>query len=76
MGRFITPDTIVPNPANPQSLNRYSYCLNNPLKWVDPSGHFLSEAAERNIANIAAYLNGEPLPYNPTLTYPQFMYQL
>jgi len=32
---------------------------------VDPSGHFLSEAAERNIANIAAYLNGEPLPYNP-----------
>jgi len=29
----------VPNPINPQSLNRYSYCLNNPLKYVDPSGH-------------------------------------
>ena len=39
IGRFISPDTIVPNPANPQSLNRYSYCLNNPLKYVDPSGH-------------------------------------
>ncbi len=24
---------------NPQNLNRYSYCLNNPLKYVDPSGH-------------------------------------
>jgi len=24
---------------NPQSLNRYSYCLNNPLKYTDPSGH-------------------------------------
>jgi hypothetical protein len=24
---------------NPQSLNRYSYCLNNPLKYIDPSGH-------------------------------------
>jgi hypothetical protein len=29
----------VPSPANPQSLNRYSYCLNNPLKYTDPSGH-------------------------------------
>jgi hypothetical protein len=30
---------MVPHPANPQSFNRYSYCLNNPLKYVDPSGH-------------------------------------
>ncbi len=29
----------MPDPFNPQSLNRYSYCLNNPLKYVDPSGH-------------------------------------
>jgi hypothetical protein len=29
----------VPNPANPQSLNRYSYILNNPLKYTDPTGH-------------------------------------
>jgi len=39
IGRFISPDTIVPGPANPQSFNRYSYCLNNPLKFIDPSGH-------------------------------------
>ena len=39
IGRFISPDTIVPNPLNPQSLNRYTYCLNNPLIYVDPSGH-------------------------------------
>jgi RHS repeat-associated protein len=39
IGRFISPDTIVPNPANPQTLNRYSYCLNNPLRYIDPSGH-------------------------------------
>jgi len=30
---------MIPNPANPQSLNRYSYCLNNPLRYNDPSGH-------------------------------------
>jgi RHS repeat-associated protein len=39
IGRFISPDTIIPNPANPQSFNRYSYCLNNPLKYIDPSGY-------------------------------------
>jgi RHS repeat-associated protein len=39
IGRFISADTIVTNPANPQSLNRYSYCLNNPLKYTDPTGH-------------------------------------
>lgn len=24
---------------NPQSLNRYAYVLNNPMRWTDPSGH-------------------------------------
>jgi hypothetical protein len=32
-------DTIVPSYANPQSLNRYSYVLNNPLRYTDPTGH-------------------------------------
>lgn len=32
IGRFIQPDTIVPEPANPQALNRYCYVLNSPLK--------------------------------------------
>jgi len=37
--RFLTPDTIVPDPTNPQSFNRYSYTYNNPLRYNDPSGH-------------------------------------
>ncbi len=36
---FITADSIVPDPFDPQALNRYSYCRNNPLTYVDPSGH-------------------------------------
>ncbi|MFC1755125.1 RHS repeat domain-containing protein, partial [Thermoproteota archaeon] len=40
IARFITPDTIVPSASDPQTLNRYAYCRNNPLKYVDPSGHF------------------------------------
>jgi RHS repeat-associated protein len=39
LGRFIQPDTIVPDPTNPQSLNRYSYALSNPVKFTDPTGH-------------------------------------
>lgn len=40
IGRFVTPDTIVQAPYDPQSLNRYSYCRNNPLNYVDPTGHW------------------------------------
>lgn len=39
VGRFISADTIVPSAGNPQSLNRYAYALNNPLRYTDPSGH-------------------------------------
>ena len=39
VGRFLSADTIVPGPANPQAFNRYSYVLNNPLKYTDPTGH-------------------------------------
>jgi len=39
LGRFLSADTVVPNPDNPQAFNRYSYCLNNPLRYVDPTGH-------------------------------------
>ena len=36
---FLSADTIVPGYTNPQSLNRYSYVTNNPLKYTDPTGH-------------------------------------
>src|SRR5205823_114958 len=37
-GRFAQADTVIPGAA-PQAYNRYSYTLNNPLRYVDPSGH-------------------------------------
>ena len=39
LGRFLSADTIVPNPANPQDFNRYSYVRNNPVRYTDPSGN-------------------------------------
>jgi hypothetical protein len=35
----VSADSIVPSAGNPQALNRYAYVFNNPLKYVDPSGH-------------------------------------
>jgi hypothetical protein len=37
---FISADTIVPGAGNPQALNRYSYVLNRPMTFTDPSGHW------------------------------------
>lgn len=45
LGRFIQPDTIIQAPYDPQTLNRYSYCRNNPILYTDPSGHFFWVAA-------------------------------
>jgi RHS repeat-associated protein len=39
IGRFISPDSTGQDLNNPQTFNRYSYCLNNPLNRTDPSGH-------------------------------------
>ena len=36
---FTQADSVLPDVYNPQELNRYSYCLNNPLKYEDPDGH-------------------------------------
>jgi RHS repeat-associated protein len=40
LGRFLSPDPYVQAPENPQNYNRYAYCLNNPLKYTDPSGEY------------------------------------
>jgi RHS repeat-associated protein len=38
IGRFISPDIYIQNFTNPQTINRYSYALNNPLRYTDPTG--------------------------------------
>lgn len=37
--RWLQPDTVIPEPYNPQSWNRYSYVRNNPINLNDPTGH-------------------------------------
>jgi len=59
LGRFVQADSIVPNPSNPQALNRYSYTLNNPLKYTDPTGHMVAEDS------VGGCDEPPPSPYDP-----------
>ena len=59
-GRFLSPDPVVQSAHDGQAHNRYAYARNNPLKYVDPSGHIFKRIARfarkhaRTIASIAA----------------------
>lgn len=44
---FLSPDNYVQDPSNTQNYNRYSYCLNNPLRYTDPSGYVFVKKAPR-----------------------------
>jgi RHS repeat-associated protein len=39
IGRFITADPTIQHPNDPQDFNRYAYCRNNPINYVDPTGY-------------------------------------
>jgi len=73
IGRWTSADTIVPYPANPQSLNRYSYVYNNALRYVDPSGHQSSpppldptiQAAIDYFSSIGWQIVGDPSLIHP-----------
>ncbi len=40
-GRFLSPDPYIQDPGFTQNYNRYTYALNNPLKYTDPEGAFI-----------------------------------
>ena len=59
LAQFLIPDNYIQAPDYSQSLNRYTYCLNNPLKYTDPDGeiwHLVIGAAIGGVMNWA--MNG------------------
>jgi RHS repeat-associated protein len=76
VGRFITEDTVLGSISDPQSLNRYVYCRNNPLKYVDPDGRLWNiaiGALSGGGLNLAFYffelaVTGERFDANVALT--------
>ena len=65
--RFLQPDNYVQDPFNTQNFNRYEYCLNNPLVYVDKNGEFFITAGIIIGAIVGAYIGGSQAngTYNP-----------
>lgn len=55
LGRFLSPDNYVQSPFFSQNFNRYTYCLNNPLRYTDKDGDWILELA---LAIVGAYIGG------------------
>jgi hypothetical protein len=45
LGRFMSVDPYIQSPTNSQSMNPYSYIMNNPLSGTDPSGYAACQAS-------------------------------
>ena len=56
--RFLQPDNFVQDPFNTQNFNRYGYCLNNPLVYVDENGEIIQWLPILAGALLGAYSSG------------------
>lgn len=67
VGRFLSPDNYIQFDNFSQSFNRYSYCLNNPLKYTDPDGESVALVGVIVGAVVGAYFGGVMAnnSYNP-----------
>ena len=55
MSSFLSVDAYVQDPSNAQGLNRYSYCLNNPLRYTDPTGWLYLGASRSQESELNRY---------------------
>jgi RHS repeat-associated protein len=46
LGRFLSPDVAGPDLNNPQTLNKYQYTRNNPLRYIDRNGLYEEDVHE------------------------------
>jgi len=59
LGRFLSPDNFVQSATYSQNFNRYSYVLNNPLKYTDPSGEIINFVIGGIMGGIQGYMIGQ-----------------
>jgi hypothetical protein len=59
IGRFPTPDRVVPRPHFGQSWNPYSYVLNNPLAYVDPTGFQDESPSGQNLSSVPTVIKDD-----------------
>ena len=56
LGRFVSADPVLGHLRNPQTLDRYAYVANNPLKYVDTNGRFIEILIGAAIGAIVGYV--------------------
>ena len=66
MGRFMSPDNFGGHLEDPQTLNKYAYAGNNPLRYTDPSGHDFWQSCNEvgktcGNQNIGTGTDGKPI---------------
>ena len=64
LATFLSPDNYIQDPLNSQNYNRYGYCVNNPLKYTDPTGNSFTIFFGFALFNVAsnmtiASMNGQ-----------------
>ncbi|WP_373734909.1 RHS repeat-associated core domain-containing protein [Bacteroides heparinolyticus] len=59
MSGFLSSDSYIQSPDFSQSFNRYAYCLNNPLKYVDPDGEWIQYVIGGILGGINGYSIGK-----------------
>ncbi|GKS09278.1 hypothetical protein YDYSY3_02780 [Paenibacillus chitinolyticus] len=80
MGRFINEDTYEGQLDNPLSLNLYTYVMNNPLKYRDPSGHCFDDSLacqyinKMKQATVDAMQSGVDAVYGTSKAIADFMF--
>ena len=62
LGRFISPDPLIQNLADPQALNRYAYVRNNPINLIDPTGHSFWSIFRRVYVALVTFGQSELIP--------------
>ncbi len=68
-GRFISEDSYWGEDTNPLSLNLYTYCKNDPIQFVDPSGHsWISDLAKKAKTALTNVSNKVTKAYNNVKT--------
>jgi len=61
LGRFVSKDPVLGSLGIPQTLNRYAYVVNNPLKYTDPTGEFAPTiVAISHLGACGRYRRGRP----------------